>query len=64
MVGAALQHDLQERMEEMTAFLDEQPEAITEYGDTLVRKLIERVTIYDEKIKVEFKSGIETEVEA
>ncbi len=64
MTETALRHELTERMEEMTAFLDEQPEAITEYSDALVRRLIEKVTIFDEKISVEFKSGLETEVDA
>ncbi len=30
----------------------------------LARRLIEKVTIYDEKIAVEFKSGLTVEVEA
>lgn len=64
MTGAALRHELTERMEDMTAFLDEQPEAVTEYSEALVRRLIEKVTVYDEKITVEFKSGLETEVDA
>lgn len=32
------------------------------YSDDLVRRLIERITVYDEKYVVEFKSGIEEEV--
>ena len=37
---------------------------ITEYSDKLVRRLIEKVIIYDEMIVVEFKSGLKMEVEA
>ena len=33
-----------------------------EYDEALVRKLIERITVYDEKYVVEFKSGIEIDV--
>lgn len=61
---AALKKDLAERMKEMTDFLSEQTGAITEYSESLTRRLIERVTVYDEKMVVEFKSGIEIEVEA
>lgn len=61
---AALKHDLQERMEDLISFLDEQTEAIAEYSEPLVRRLVEKVTIYDEKIEVEFKSGLTVEVEA
>lgn len=35
-----------------------------EYSETIVRRLIEKITIYDEKITVEFKSGLEIDVEA
>ena len=33
-----------------------------EYDEALVRKLIERITVYDEKFVVEFKSGVEIDV--
>lgn len=61
---AALKHDLQERMEDLISFLDEQAEAITEYSEPLARRLIEKITVYDEKLVVEFKSGLTVEVEA
>lgn len=59
---AALKHDLQERMDDLVSFLDEQTEAVTEYSEPLARRLVEKVTIYDEKIEVEFKSGPTIEV--
>ena len=40
----------------------EQTEAITEYSETLVRRLIERITVYDEMLVVGFKSGLQVEV--
>lgn len=61
---AALKHDLQERIEELISFLDEQTEAVTEYSEPLARRLIEKVTVYDEKLLIEFKSGLTVEVEA
>ena len=51
-------------MNDMISFLDEMPQAITEYSDALTRRLVERITIYYEKIMVELKSGIQMEVEA
>jgi len=60
---AALKHDLQERMEDLISFLDEQTEAVTEYSEPLARRLIEKITLYDEKLVVEFKSGLTVEVE-
>ena len=35
---------------------------VEEYDDALVRKLIERITVYDDYHTVEFKSGIEIDV--
>ena len=61
---AALKLDLQERMDDLISFLDEQTEAVTEYSEPLARRLIEKITVYDEKLVVEFKSGLTVEVEA
>ena len=35
---------------------------VTEYYDALVRRLIERITVHDDRYVVEFKSGIEIDV--
>ena len=34
----------------MISLLDEMPQAITEYSDTIARRLVEKITIFDEKI--------------
>ena len=56
--------DLLERMNDMIAFLDEMPTMLTEYSDAITRRLVEKIMIYDEKIVVELKSGLQMEVEA
>ena len=56
--------ELVERLEDLAAFFDEQTEAITEYSEAMVRRLIAKITVYDEKLTVEFKSGLEIDVEA
>ena len=40
-------------------FLGEIPEAITNYGEHLARKLVDRITISDEEMVAEIKSGLE-----
>lgn len=60
---AAMNTELKERVDDLVSFLDEQTEAITEYSETLVRRLIEKITVYDEKLTVEFKSGLEIDVD-
>ncbi len=61
---AAERTDLQARMNDMISFLEEMPVAVTEYSEALARRLIERISIFDEKIVVELKSGLQMEVEA
>lgn len=61
---AAERSDLQERMNDIISFLDEMPTMLTEYSDTITRRLVEKITIFDEKIVVEMKSGLQMEVEA
>ncbi len=46
----------------MSAFLQEQPITITEYDEQLVRRLIEKVTVYESRFTVEFKSGVTVDV--
>lgn len=42
----------------MGDFLREQPTSITDYDEQLVRRLIEKVTVYKDTFTVEFKSGL------
>lgn len=59
----AIRKGTQERLEELSGFLRMQTTAITEYSDSLVRRLISTITVYDEKVVVAFKSGLQAEVE-
>lgn len=61
---AAMRKDVKDRIEDLASFLEGQTQAVTEYSDALVRRLIERITVYDEMLVIEFKSGLEMEVEA
>ena len=48
---------------DMGAFLRERSTAITEYDEPLIRQLIEKVTVYEDKLTVEFKSGVTVDVD-
>lgn len=58
----ASKESLRQKIVEMETVLGEFTEEVTEYDDTLVRKLIERITVYDDHFTVEFKSGIEIDI--
>ncbi len=49
---------MKKRIFDMSAFLQEQPTVITEYDEQLIRRLIEKVTVYEDKFTVEFKFGV------
>ena len=54
---------LKKRIAEMREFLNSQTMEILEYDEQFVRRLIEKVTVYDERFEVEFKSGMTVDVE-
>lgn len=60
---SAEREGLKKRIAEMQEFLDSQPTEVLEYDEQLVRRLIEKVTVYDERFEVEFKSGMTVDVE-
>jgi site-specific DNA recombinase len=64
MTNAAMRKDVNDRIADLSNFLDEQTVAITEYSDALVRRLIEKITVYDEVLRIKFKSGLEITVDA
>ena len=48
MVDSAEREGLKLRIDEMQQFLDEQTESITEYDEQLTRRLIEKITVYED----------------
>ena len=52
-----------QRIEEMRAFLREQANEPLAYDEQLVRRLVEKITVYDDRLTVEFKSGLEIDME-
>ena len=63
LVESAEREGLKQRIREMREFLEQQSTEVTEYDELLVRRLIEKVTVYDEKITVRFKSDVEIEID-
>ncbi|MSS11826.1 hypothetical protein FYJ38_24785 [Clostridium sp. WB02_MRS01] len=63
LVEEAEQDGRRQRIEEMKVFLEEQEGQLLEYDERLVRKLIEKVTVYEDRFTVGFKSGLEIDVE-
>ena len=62
MADSAEREGLKLRIDEMRQFLDEQTESITEYDEKLTRRLIEKITVYEDHFTIEFKSGTSMDV--
>ena len=54
--------ELRKRMADMSAFLREQPTAAVELDEQLVQRLVEKVTVYEDRFMVEFKSGVMVDI--
>ena len=54
--------EIQCHLHEIEVFLENQQTGIEEYDEDLVRKLLERVTAYDDHLNFIFKSGIEIDI--
>ncbi len=51
------------RIRELRAFIRSQPHGITEFDETLVKHLVERVTVFGDYLVFRLKSGVEIVVE-
>ena len=58
----ATNEGVMQKVRELEEFIDSQGGPVTEYDEALVRRLIEKVTVYDDHFTVEFKSGLETDI--
>lgn len=54
---------LKQRITEMQEFLTEQTAEIEKYDEGLVRRMIQKVTVYEDKFTVAFKSGTSVDVD-
>ncbi|MGN8961557.1 zinc ribbon domain-containing protein [Bariatricus sp. HCP28S3_D3] len=59
---SAEREGVKKRIAEMREFLDSQATEVLEYDEQLVRRLVEKITVYDERFEVEFKSSMTVDV--
>jgi len=55
----ANREEIKKRIEEMREFMNRQTTEIVKFDEKLVRRLIEKVTVFEDKFTVKFKSGLE-----
>ncbi|HFH8289682.1 TPA: hypothetical protein ACGM9O_000422 [Streptococcus agalactiae] len=63
LIEMAEEKNEQSRLMELEEFLDNQELEIESYDEELVRKLVDKIVVYDEMLKVIFKSGLEIDID-
>lgn len=63
LLNVAEEKNEQSRLKELEEFLEDQEFEMESYDEELVRKLVEKIVVYEESLKVIFKSGLEVEIE-
>ena len=56
--------ETQKRIAELQDFIGSQQSEITEFDESLIRKLIQQITVYDDRFTVRLKSGLAIEIES
>ena len=51
------------RIKALQRFIERQKNKVLEFDEALVRKLLEKVTVYDDYLEFRFKSGVTVSVE-
>ena len=52
------------RIKEQQDFIAEQETDITEFDEALVRKLIVKITVFEDRFTIDFKSGVTIDIES
>jgi len=58
----AAEENCKQRVNELLEIIDQERITLNTYDDVLVRRLVDRVKIFDESIVIVFKAGLEVEV--
>jgi hypothetical protein len=51
------------RITEMHDFINQQPALLTEFDEILSRRMIQKITIFENHFNLEFKSGVDADIE-
>ena len=61
-VDSVVRDEQMKQISDLQDFIKSQPTTITEFDETLVRRLIRKITVFDDRFAIEFKSGVVTEI--
>ena len=62
-VDSVVRDERMKQIADLQDFIRTQPTEITAFDETLVKRLIAKITVFEDKFTVEFKSGITIDIE-
>ena len=63
-VDSVVKDEQMRLIQDLQDFIHQRPTSITEFDETLVKRLIMKITVFEDHFTVEFKSGITIDIEA
>jgi site-specific DNA recombinase len=63
-VDSVIKDEQMRLIQDLQDFIKSQPTTITEFDEILVKRLIEKITVFENRFTVDFKSGVTIEIEA
>ena len=61
-VDSVIKDEQMKQINDLQDFINSQPTTITEFDEALVKRLIEKITVFEDRFAVRFKSGVEIEI--
>ena len=63
-VDSVVKDEQMHLIQDLQDFIKSQPSTITEFDEILVKRLITKITVFEDHFTVEFKSGVTIDIEA
>ena len=60
----AVRDEQVKRINELTEFIEQQDSELTEFDESLARRWLKEIVVWDDRITVELKSGVSLDVDA
>ena len=63
-VDSVVKDEQMRLVQDLQDFIHQQPTTITEFDETLVKRLITKITVFEDHFTIDFKSGVTIDIEA
>ena len=63
-VNSVVKDEQMRLIQDLQDFIKSQPTTITEFDETLVKRLIMKITVFEDHFTIDFKSGVTIDIDA